>query len=39
MGIALDQSLILKVEHAQTNTEMLTTMCNHICDKGIENDK
>ena len=35
MGIAFDQSLILKVEHAKTNTEVLTTMCNHLCDKGI----
>ena len=38
MGIAFDQSLILKVEHAKTNTEVLTTMCNHLCDKGIVKD-
>lgn len=38
MAIAFDQSLILKVEHAKTDTEVLTAMCNHLCNKGIVKD-
>lgn len=38
MGIAFDQSLILKIENAKTNTEVLTQMCEHLCGKGIVKD-
>lgn len=38
MGIAFDQSLILKIENAKTNTEVLTQMCEHLCRKGIVKD-
>ena len=38
MRIAFDQSLILRIENAKTNTEVLTRMCQHLCEKGIVKD-
>ncbi len=38
MGIAFDQSLILRIENAETNTEVLKQMCDHLCQKGIIKD-
>ena len=38
MGIAFDQSLILRIENAETNTEVLKQMCEHLCQKGIVKD-
>ena len=38
MSIAFDQSLILRIENAKTNTEVLTRMCEHLCEKEIVKD-
>lgn len=38
MSIAFDQSLILRIENAKTNMEVLTRMCQHLCEKGIVKD-
>ncbi len=38
MSIAFDQSLILRIENAKTNTEGLTRMCEHLCEKEIVKD-
>ena len=38
MSIAFDQSLILKIENAKTNMEVLSQMCEHLCERGIVKD-
>ena len=35
MSILFDQSLILRIENAKTNTDVLTQMCTHLCEKGL----
>ncbi len=38
MSIAFDQYLILKIENAKTNMEVLSQMCEHLCERGIVKD-
>ena len=38
MSILLDQSLILRMEHAESNVDVLKQMCDHLCKKGIVKD-
>ena len=38
MSILFDQSLILRIEDTKTNTEVLTQMCDHLCEQGLVKD-
>lgn len=35
MSIIFDQSLILRIENAKSNTDVLKQMCNHLYEKGV----